>query len=354
MRKIKKTLAELAAKVNGKVVGDSACEITGVATLQSAQEHQISFLDNPKYRQYLSTTQASAVIVSEADAVNCPCNAIVVQHPYFAYAIIAREFDITPCLPIGIHPTAIMGKNCQIDPAASVGAYVVMGDDVTIGAHTQVGHHCVIGEGVSIGTHGLLWPNVTLYYQVQIGNRVIIHSGAVIGSDGFGIAQFQGTWHKIPQLGTVVIKDDVEIGASTTIDRGAIDNTVIGKGVKIDNQIQIGHNCQVGDNTVMAGCSGIAGSTKIGKNCMIGAGAGVVGHVEIADHVIIAAMGTVSKSITEEGAFYASGTGPFKHRDWKKLVARLRHLDDMARRVIALEKQLGIQNNHSKGEDENG
>lgn len=351
MSMIKTTLADLSKKVQAKLIGDPACEITGISTLQSARKGDISFLDNPKYKPYLSTTKASAVILSEADLSDCPCYALVVPNPYFSYAMIARAFDSTPKLPQGIHPTAIIGENCRISHRAAIGAHVVVGDHVVIGENTQIWHGCVIGDHVQIGSDCLLWAQVTLYYQVQVGDRVIIHSGAVVGSDGFGIARHQDCWYKIPQLGTVVISDDVEIGASTTIDRGALDNTVLGKGVKLDNQIQIGHNCQIGENTVVAGCAGIAGSTKIGKNCMIGAAAGIVGHLEIADRVMVAASGTISKSISEPGGLYASGTGPFKHRDWQRLVGRLRHLDKLAKRVIALEKTLGITQSGGDSDD---
>ena len=250
-----------------------------------------------------------------------------------------QSFETITRLPVGIHETAIIGQNCQIDKSVSLGAYVVIGDNVTIGANTQIYPGTVIGDDCQIGSDCLFWANVTLYFNVQVGDHVILHSGSVIGADGFGLAPHGGVWHKIPQLGRVILHDDVEVGASTTIDRGALEDTVIGKGVKLDNQIQVGHNAKIGEHSILAGASGVSGSTTIGKRCMFGANAGVGGHINIGDDVILAGRAMVTKSVSGPGA-YASGTGHFEIQEWRKIVARLRHLDEMARRLKALEKKV--------------
>ena len=329
---MQKTLAELAAKINAEIKGDSHCIITGVSTLQSAEKGHLSFLSNAKYRQYLSATKASAVILTKDCVGDCPVNALIVEDPYYAYSQLAKEFIQLKKASPGIHSTAVIGNHCKIDPSASIAAHVVIDDNVIIEAHSQIGSGCVIGEGCHIGKDSHLWANVTLYHGVKLGNQVIVHSGVVIGADGFGIAQHQGKWHKIPQLGAVIIEDDVEIGANTTIDRGAIDNTVIETGVKLDNQIQVGHNVRIGAHTVIAGCAGISGSTHIGKHCMVGGGAGFGGHLKIADHSIVIGMSMVTSSIKEAG-IYSSGTGLMKHREWLKNVARFRHLDKIIRQL---------------------
>lgn len=338
MKEVKKTLRELAEKINAKIVGDAECEITSIATIQNAKSGQLTFLHSPQYQRYLPTTKASAVIVSKDCSDVCKANLLITDDPYYAYAILAREFETMTRLPSGIHSTAIIGKNCQIDKSVSIGAYVVVGDGVTIGANTQIYPGSIIGDHCHIGSDCLFWANVTLYCNMQIGHRVILHSGCVIGADGFGLAPHGGTWHKIPQLGRVILGDDVEVGASTTIDRGALEDTVIGKGVKLDNQIQIGHNVKIGEHSILAGASGIAGSTTIGKGCIFGANVGVTGHITVADKTILGARASVSKSITEPGV-YASGTGHFEIHEWRKIVARLRHLDEMARRLQELEKK---------------
>lgn len=334
------TLGEIAKIINAQVEGDSARLITGISNLQAAKAGDISFLDNPKYRSYLGSTKASAVILSAADRIHCPCDALVVNSPYFAYATIAHVFAPKITAAAGIHPTAVIGENCQIDETASIGAHVTLEDRVVIGKRTQIRAGSVIGQDARIGDDCLIWANVTIYYGVQIGHRVIVHSGAVIGADGFGFAPHEGQWHKIPQLGTVIIEDEVEIGASTTIDRGALEDTILSRGVKLDNQIQVGHNCQIGENTIVAGCSGLAGSTKIGKNCLLGARVGIAGHVEIADRVTLCAETTVMNSLKIPDKVYASGIGQLEYADWKKNMARFRSLDEYMRRLIALEKKV--------------
>lgn len=338
MKTNKKTLGELAKKIDAELKGDADCVITGIAALQSAQSGHLSFLNNTKYRHYLSNTQASAVILTEADFSLCSTNALVVEDPYYAYAQLAKEFSEEVNMPSGIHASAVVGKGCQIDSTVSIGANVVIGDRVRIGANTQISSGCVIGDDCSIDQDSFLWANVTLYYAVRLGARALIHSGAIIGSDGFGFANHKGVWHKVPQLGTVIVEDDVEIGANTTIDRGAIDNTIIEKGVKLDNQIQVAHNVQIGAHTAIAGCVAIAGSTKIGKYCMIGGGSCINGHIEIADGVMLTGMSMITHSIKERGV-YSSGTGFMENRKWHKNVIRFRHLDELARRVQDIIKE---------------
>lgn len=342
MHKSSYTLAEIAHHLGAECRGDGHCLISGIASLQTAQAGQITFLDKSSYRRYLSDTQASAVILSADNAGFCKVNALITPNPYLAYAKTAALFIKPHSISPGIHPTAIIGSHCEIDPTASIGPYCVIAENTHIAAHTIIGAHCNIGSRVQIGANSHLWPRVTLYSDVQLKQRVIIHSGAVIGSDGFGNAQDQGQWHKVPHLGGVLIGNDVEIGANTTIDRGALGNTIIGNGVKLDNQIQIAHNVEIGDHTAIAGCVGIAGSAVIGKYCMIGGGTGITGHIEITDRVLITGMSQVMKSIKTPG-IYSSGTGMMKNADWHKSVVRFRHLDELATRIHHLEKLLNIK-----------
>ncbi|MBS0358539.1 MAG: UDP-3-O-(3-hydroxymyristoyl)glucosamine N-acyltransferase [Proteobacteria bacterium] len=334
---LNKTLSELAHYLHAELKGDGACIISGIAPLHSAKNGDIAFLDNPRYRKYLSTTEASAVIVSSAFSEKCVSNALIVEDPYYAYAKVAELFDRAPKPKSGIHPTALIAPDAQIASSASIGPYAVIESGVVIGSGAVIGAHCAIGENVHIGENTRLWSHVTVYYDVTIGNRVNIHSGVVIGADGFGIANHKGKWLKVPQLGSVLIADDVDIGANTTIDRGAITNTIIGEGVKLDNQIQIGHNVEIGAHTAIAGCVGIAGSTKIGKYCLIGGGSCIAGHLEIADKVVITGMSGISSSLTESG-MYSSGVNVQLTSLWRRNVARFHQLDDMAKRILILEK----------------
>ncbi|QTF58289.1 UDP-3-O-(3-hydroxymyristoyl)glucosamine N-acyltransferase [Stutzerimonas frequens] len=332
-------LGQLAEVLGGSLRGDAAQVIDGLATLQEAGPTQLSFLANAQYRKYLSTSRAAAVLLSAEDAGSFGGSAIVVSDPYLAYARASHLFETRPTVRAGVHPTAIVADDADVDASASVGAYVVIESgaviekDVVIGAQSFIGARCRIGEG------GRLAPRVTLYHDVLIGKRVVIQSGAVIGGEGFGFAKEKGAWQKIAQIGGVRIGDDVEIGSNTTIDRGALSDTLIGNGVKLDNQIMIAHNVQVGDNTAMAGCAGISGSTKIGRNCMIAGGVGMVGHIEVCDNVFVTGMTMVTRSITEPGS-YSSGTAMQSAADWRKSAARIRQLDDMARRLQQLEKSL--------------
>lgn len=331
------TLAQIAEKINGTVQGDKNYQIKTVATLSNATSNDISFLANPKYKKYLAETTAGAVLVDESMASMVPTNAIVVSDPYVAYAKIASLLYPTNKPESGIHHTAVIHPDSQCATSASIGPHVVIEANVSIGENVQVGPGCVIQHGTKIGAGSHLTANVTICKHVSIGERALIHPGVVIGADGFGIANDAGRWIKVPQLGGVVIGDDVEIGANTTIDRGALDNTVIADGVKLDNQIQVGHNVVIGEHTVIAGCVGIAGSTHIGKHCAIGGGVGIAGHITIADGVQLTGMTMVTKSITETGV-YSSGIPAEPTQQWHKNVVRYRQMHALAERVKQLEK----------------
>lgn len=333
------TLGQLAERLGATLRGASDTAISGLATLQEARADQLSFLANAQYRKFLSGCQAGAVLLTAADAEGYAGNALVVANPYLAYAELSHLFDRKPRALPGVHPTAVVAADAQVDASASIGAYAVIESGAQIAAGVTVGAQCVVGARSVIGEGGWLAPRVTLYHDVSIGKRVVIQSGAVIGGEGFGFANEKGVWQKIAQIGGVTIGDDVEIGANTTVDRGALSDTLIGNGVKLDNQIMIAHNVQIGDNTAMAGCAGISGSTKIGKNCMIAGGVGMVGHIEVCDNVFVTGMTMVTRSISEPGS-YSSGTAMQPAAEWRKSAARIRQLDDMARRLQQLEKQL--------------
>jgi UDP-3-O-[3-hydroxymyristoyl] glucosamine N-acyltransferase len=333
------TLAEIAERFGGRVLGDAQVRIGQIATLELAQPAQISFLTNSKYRAELTRTRAGAVIVAEADAQATDLPRIVTQNPYAYFARVSAMLNPAPEIKPGVHPTAVVGEGALIDPTASVLATAVVGSGAVIGAHSVIGEGCFIGDNVLIGRHVRLYPRVVIYHDCMIGDHLIAHSGAVIGADGFGFAMDEGRWIKIPQIGRVVIGNDVEIGANTTIDRGALDDTVIEDGVKLDNQIQIAHNVRIGAHTVIAGCVGIAGSTTIGKYCQIGGSAGILGHLKIADGVVIASFTLIGKSIREAGSYAA--IFPFgKTEEWRKNAVHLRHLDEMAKRIKTLEQAL--------------
>ena len=333
-------LGQLAEFLGATLRGDPEKAITGLATLQEAGPAQLSFLANPQYRKYLAGSQAAALLLKAADAEGYRGDVLVVPDPYAAYARVSHLFDPKPKAAAGIHPTAVIAADAVVDPAASIGAFVVIESGAQVAAGTTVGAHCFIGARSVVGEGGWLAPRVTLYHDVRVGKRVVIQSGAVLGGEGFGFANEKGIWQKIAQIGGVLIGDDVEIGVNTAIDRGALADTVIGNGVKLDNQIQIAHNVQVGDHTAMAACVGISGSTRIGKHCMLAGGVGLVGHIDICDNVFITGMTMVTHSITEPGA-YSSGTAMQPAAEWRKSAARIRQLDDIARRLRQLEKQVG-------------
>lgn len=332
------TLDEIVARFGGSLVGDGRIRVSGVATLAAAEGDQVAFLSNPKYRTQLSATRAGAVILAPGAADGCPVAAIVTPQPYLYFARVAQWFNPRPRPQEGAHPSAVVEGS--LGEGTSVGPNVFIGRNARLGRNVVIEANCVIGDGVEIGDDSWLCANVSVYADCRIGERAIIHSGAVIGSDGFGFARDEnGAWVKIPQIGRVVIGDDVEIGAGTTIDRGALDDTLIENGVKLDNQIQVGHNVRIGEHTAMAGCVGIAGSATIGKRCTVGGGAVILGHLSIADGVNVSAGTLVAKSIRQPGNY--TGTTPFlEHDAWLKNFAHLRHLDSMADKIRALEARL--------------
>ncbi|NOQ94425.1 MAG: UDP-3-O-(3-hydroxymyristoyl)glucosamine N-acyltransferase [Methylophaga sp.] len=331
------SLGEIANHVGGVVQGDLDYQVASIATLQNADSQQISFLSNKKYKKYLAETSAGAVIVSSDMASFVPSHAIVVDDPYVAYAKIASLLNPLTRAPSGIHPSASVDTESDISPNASIAAQVVIGSGVTIADNVVIGPGCVLLDNVSIGKSSRLVANVTLCEGVKVGERAIIHPGVVIGADGFGIANDKGKWINVPQVGGVLIGNDVDIGANTTIDRGAIEDTIIGNGVKLDNQIQVGHNTVIGENTVIAGCVGIAGSTIIGKNCIIGGGVGLGGHLELVDGVLLTGMTMVTKSIKQPGS-YSSGIPAEETHKWHKNVIRYRQMDKLTERVKQLEE----------------
>ncbi|MFJ9989221.1 UDP-3-O-(3-hydroxymyristoyl)glucosamine N-acyltransferase [Pseudomonas putida] len=333
------TLGQLAETLGAALSGPESLEITGLATLQEAGPGQLSFLANRQYRKFLDDSQAAAVLIKAEDAEGFTGNALIVPDPYLAYARISHLFDPKPKAVVGVHPSAVVADDAQVDASASIGPFAVIESGARIGANVTVGAHCFVGARCVIGEGGWLAPRVTLYHDVTIGKRVVIQSGAVIGGEGFGFANEKGVWQKIAQIGGVTLGDDVEIGVNTAVDRGALSDTRIGNGVKLDNQIQIAHNVQIGDHTAMAACVGISGSTRIGKHCMIAGGVGMVGHIDVCDNVFVSGMTMVTRSITEPGG-YSSGTAMQPLADWRKSAARIRQLDEMSKRLQQLEKRV--------------
>lgn len=333
------TLDEITKFLNAECIGNSSKIITAIAPLSQAKGSEITFLEQEGYLPELANTQAAAVILRKKHQEYCPVDCLVVDNPYLAYAKLSHCFNDLAQHKQGIHPTAIispsarLGKNIYIGPYAVIEDNVIIEDGVSIGAHTFIGEQCYIGEG------SYLAPRVTLYSKVVLGKRNTIHSGAVLGADGFGYALGNKQWHKIAQLGSVRLGDDVDVGANTTIDRGALIDTVIEEGVKLDNQIQIAHNVHIGAHSVVAGCVGIAGSTKIGKFCRIGGGACINGHIEIADNVAITGMTMVTQSIKEAG-IYSSGLPARSNLEWRKNIARFQKLDQFVRQLQQLLNKL--------------
>ncbi|MFA7282115.1 MAG: UDP-3-O-(3-hydroxymyristoyl)glucosamine N-acyltransferase [Sterolibacterium sp.] len=335
-------LDEIVARFGGRLSGDGSRVVRQVATLERAGPEEISFLANLKYRAKLASTRAGAVILSEELAGQSQVPCIACDHPYLYFARVAQCLNPLDASQDGIHPTATVES--EIPASVSVAAGVYIGPEARIGERCRIGPGCVIGAGAEVGADALLHASVTIYGGCRIGVRAILHSGVVIGADGFGFArevegERTGAWVKIPQIGRVIIGDDVEVGANTTIDRGALDDTVIEDGVKFDNQIQVGHNVRIGAHSAFAGCVGIAGSATIGRRCTVGGGAIILGHLSIADDVNISAGTLIGKSIPKSGNY--TGAVPFlEHGEWLKNFARLRQLDDLADRIRALEAQL--------------
>ena len=333
------TLREIAERFGGEVIGDPNARVTQVATLENARPDTITFLANERYLPQLKATRARAVILGTAlrDATGLP--RLVCGNPYAYFARVSGLLNPSRQPNSGTHVTAVIDGSAMIAADAEIGPMAVVGRNARIGAGCIIGAGCVIGDNAVLGAGVRLHANVRIYEECVIGDRVILHSGAVIGADGFGIAMADERWIKIPQIGRVVIGSDVEIGANTTVDRGAINDTVIEEGVKLDNQIQIAHNVRIGAHTAIAACAGVAGSATIGRYCHIGGASGIVGHLTIADHVEISAHTLITKSITKPGVY--TGAYPFElNRDWRRNAAQLRHLSDLADRLRALEKTL--------------
>jgi len=331
------TLAQLAEQLGVELRGDGNVRISAAAPLQQGRSGALSFLANPRYRRYLKTTKAAAVVLSDQDAAESPVSVLVSDNPYACYARAVQLLYPQAAVPVGVHPAAVVDPDAQIDPEAWIDAGSIIAADVRIGPSVQVGPGCVVGNGVVIGEGSQLVARVTVLAAANIGRRVTLHPGVVIGSDGFGMAQIEGRWTKVPQLGSVRIGDDVDIGANTTVDRGALQDTVIEAGVKIDNQVQVGHNVFIGAHTAIAGCVGISGSTRIGRYCTLAGGVGLVGHVEITDNVHITAMSMVTHSINEAGT-YSAGTPLTRNALWRRNAVRIKQLDALARRVSVIEK----------------
>lgn len=333
------SLREIAAQLGGEVQGDDTVVVSRMASLTGARSGDLSFLANSKYRSQLSGTAASAVVIGPDDANATALPRIVTGNPYAYFAKVSSLLNpVVPVVP-GVHPTADVHPSAVIDPTASIGAHVAIGAHVRVERNAVLGPGCAVGDGVRIGEDTRLHASVTVYDGCEIGARCVLSSGVVIGADGFGYAEEQGRWVKIPQVGRVQIQDDVDIGSNTTIDRGALDDTVIEQGVKLDNLIQIGHNCRIGAHTVIAGCVGIAGSAKIGRHCKIGGAAMILGHLEIADGVTISPGSMITRTLTQADTYTA--LMPFqRHADWLRTAANLRHLDQMAVRIGQLEKEL--------------
>ncbi|CFQ41785.1 UDP-3-O-(3-hydroxymyristoyl)glucosamine N-acyltransferase [Yersinia bercovieri] len=332
-------LADLAQQLDAQVHGDGDLVITGIASMHSAEPSQITFLSNSRYQEQLATCHAGAVVLTEADLPFCKSAALVVKNPYLTYARMAQIMDTTPQPAQDIAPSAVISAQATLGDNVSVGANAVIESGVVLGDNVVIGAGCFIGKNTHIGAGSRLWANVSVYHEVVIGQNCLIQSGTVIGADGFGYANDRGNWIKIPQLGSVHIGDRVEIGACTTIDRGALDNTIIGNGVIIDNQCQIAHNVVIGDNTAVAGGVIMAGSLKVGRYCMIGGASVINGHMEICDKVTITGMGMVMRPITEPG-LYSSGIPLQPNKVWRKTAALVMNIDGINKRLKAIERKI--------------
>ncbi|MFI0488765.1 MAG: UDP-3-O-(3-hydroxymyristoyl)glucosamine N-acyltransferase [Yersinia sp. (in: enterobacteria)] len=332
-------LADLAQQLDAQMYGDGDIVITGIASMHSAEPSHITFLSNSRYREQLATCNAGAVVLTQADLPFCKAASLVVKNPYFTYARMAQIMDTTPQPAQDIAPSAVISPHAILGERVSIGANAVIESGVVLGDNVVIGAGCFIGKHTHIGADSRLWANVSIYHEITIGKSCLIQSGAVIGADGFGYANDRGNWIKIPQLGSVHIGDRVEIGACTTIDRGALDNTIIGNGVIIDNQCQIAHNVVIGDNTAVAGGVIMAGSLKIGRYCMIGGASVINGHMEICDKVTITGMGMVMRPITEPG-LYSSGIPLQPNKAWRKTAALMMNIDGINKRLKAVERKV--------------
>ena len=337
------TLAQIAAHINATVVGSENHEVKKLATIDEADEEAVTFLSNPKFKKKLTTTRARAIIVAERDIQrDLPVNWLVVENPYLAYAKVSELFSSAPRFAPGMHASAVIAESAEIGQGVYIGPHVVVepgvkiGENAIIGAGSYLGHDCVIGAATQ------LHARVTLYSGTKVGQRCIFHSGVVLGADGFGIAKDKDKWVKIEQIGNVRIGDDVELGANTCIDRGALEDSIIANGVKIDNMCHLGHNVQIGESTVMAAFTAVAGSAIVGKQCTIGGGSGILGHTVMADHTTVTARTFVSGSISEPGTAVSSGTTMQSTMGWRRNVGRFKQLDELFKRILRIEKKLKI------------
>lgn len=332
-------LKQLAEYIGADIDGDDECIIEGIATLEAASKQHIVFYNNHRYKKHLSNTRAGCVLLHSSSSDDYSGNKLIIDDPYLAYAQLTKLF--APNHKSGgvssIHPSATIGDDVEIGEGVTIGPNVVIDDGSVIGSNVFIYPGCYIGKNTRIGNGTLIYSNVSLYHDVIVGESCIFHSASIIGADGFGFAPSPSGWQKIYQLGGVNIGNNVEVGASTTIDRGALGDTIIDDGVKIDNQVHIGHNVQIGENTAIAGSTGIAGSTVIGKRCTIAGAVGIVGHISIADDVHVTAMTMVSKSISTAGS-YSSGIPMNETRQWRKNAARFNQLDALARQLKSIKK----------------
>jgi UDP-3-O-[3-hydroxymyristoyl] glucosamine N-acyltransferase len=343
------SIGELAARFGCELRGNPDTLVERVGTLANADGKSVAFLSESRNRRELANTRAGVVVLDAAAVDACPTAALISKNPRVTFARITELLHARPVPPPGVHPSAIVSPTARVDATAHIGALSIVGDRAVIGPRVYVGQRCIVEEDVTLAEDVLLVAGVTLCHGVTIGARTVIQPGAVIGADGFGFAPDQGKWVKVPQIGSVRIGPDVEIGANTTIDRGAIEDTVVEEGVKLDNQIQLGHNVRIGAHTVIAGCTGISGSTVVGKHCIIGGACGIAGHITIGDHVVITGFGMVSRSLAGPGV-YSSGLPITESKVWRRQVARVRNLESLVERVKKLEGAAGLQ----RDEDDDG
>jgi UDP-3-O-[3-hydroxymyristoyl] glucosamine N-acyltransferase len=332
-----RSLGELAVRFGLALRGDPAREVGSVATLEAAAADQVAFLADPRLSERLAGCRAGAVILHPSSADACPVDCLIADNPHAAFARVAAVLHPLPAAPAGVHPTAVVADGAAVHPSAHVGPQSVIGARARIGARAVIGPGCVVGEDAVLAEDVRLVARVTVLERVEIGARSVLHPGAVVGSEGFGYAPEGGAWVHVPQVGTVRIGADVEIGANTTIDRGALGDTVIGEGVKIDNLVQIGHNCSIGPHSALAGCVGLAGSSHVGARCRLGGGVGLAGHLTLCDDVTVTGYTLVTGDIREPGV-YSGGVPAEPAADWRRVVGRLKRIDSLARRVSALER----------------
>ncbi len=331
------SLSEIAKMLDGQVIGDPHLNITGVSSIEEAMPGDITFISNPKYRSRIASSQASALIVPK-EIKEVSTSLLLVENPYYAFAQLLAYFHPAQCHAAGIDSRVSMGKGVVIGEGVSIGPFVTLEDGVKIGNQVRIGPGAFVGERSEVGDESLIYPNVTLREGVKVGKRVIIHCGTVVGSDGFGFVPHQGRHHKVPQLGGVIVEDDVELGANVTVDRATMGNTVIGRGTKVDNLVQIGHNVQIGEDSILVSQVGISGSTEIGRHVTLAGQVGVAGHLKIGDHVIVGGKSGVTKDISSGET--VSGFPPFSHKAWLKAQATFRKLPDLRGQIRALEEKI--------------